>query len=90
MSSPLIKAGMPARPLAAPPATTNSANEAPDVGLSAAFRQALGAKSGEAHLRSPNPSSLNVLARVAKADRPKAPLKGSPGKTHIGPRSGHK
>ena len=62
---------------------------APDASLSAAFKQALGAKPAESHLPGQGSTSKDI-ARVAKADKPHAPLKGSRGKTHIGPRSGHK
>lgn len=65
-------------------------SSAPDASLSAAFKQALGAKPGEAHLPGQASAASRDIARLAKAEKPHAPLKGLPGKTHIGPRSGHK
>jgi hypothetical protein len=63
---------------------------APDASLSAAFKRALGAKPEDSHLPGHASAKSNNIARMAKAEKPNAPLRGSPGKTHIGPRSGHK
>lgn len=95
MTADIRKSGLPARP-ATDPSTASlpglaSAPPLPaDAGLSAAFRQALGGRSGEAHIPDASAKRSKEIARQAKADRPGAPHKGSARKTHIGPRSGHK
>lgn len=61
-----------------------------DASLSAAFRQALGGRPGEGHLPVPSLKTGQEIARRARADKPGAPQKATPGKVHIGPRSGHK
>ena len=61
-----------------------------DENLSAAFKQVLG---GNMPPRMPEQGggfSAKDAARQARMERPAAPAKGAPGKTHIGPRSGHK
>jgi hypothetical protein len=61
-----------------------------DENLSAAFKQVLG---GNMPPRMPEQGggfSAKATARQARMERPAAPAKGAPGKTHIGPRSGHK
>lgn len=62
----------------------------PDASLSAAFRQVLGGRPSEGHLPVPSLKTGQEIARQAKAGKPGAPMKGAPGKVHIGPRSGHK
>jgi hypothetical protein len=70
--------------------TGGAGPSAPDASLSAAFKRALGAKPGDSHLPGQASTKSSNIARMAKAAKANAPLKGSPGKTHIGPRSGHK
>lgn len=97
MTADIRKSGLPARPVTDPSTASlpglASASVPPlpaDAGLSAAFRQALGGRSGEAHIPDASSRTGREIARQAKADRPGAPHKGTARKTHIGPRSGHK
>lgn len=64
--------------------------QAPDVGLSAAFRHVLGGKAGQPHLPGSSLKTGQEIAKRAKTEKPGAPSKAAPRKAHIGPRSGHK
>jgi hypothetical protein len=96
MSSGIKKLGPLARPestLSVPSLPQNAPGAAPplpDAALSAAFRQALGARTGQPHLPGSSLKTGQEIAKLAKADKPAAPGKGAPRKAHIGPRSGHK
>ena len=61
-----------------------------DENLSAAFKQVLGGKMPPRMPQQGGGFSAKDTARQARTERPAAPAKGAPGKTHIGPRSGHK
>lgn len=58
--------------------------------LSAAFKQVLGHSMPPKMPEQGGGFSAKDTARQARIGRPAAPAKGAPGKTHIGPRSGHK
>lgn len=62
---------------------------APDAGLSAALRQALGSGGGPAHLPERFLKTGQDIAKRAKAEKPSFRT-AAPRKGHIGPRSGHK
>lgn len=63
---------------------------AADTALSSAFRHVLGGAGAQGHPPSSPLKAGRELARRAKAEKPGAAQKGTPRKTHIGPRSGHK
>jgi len=61
-----------------------------DASLSAAFRHVLGSAPDSPHLPSAMVKRGQELATRSKKEKPGGPAKTYSGKSHIGPRSGHK
>lgn len=75
---------------ALPPMKATGVSPVADKQLSAAFERALGGGPAGPHLPASSRMTGQEIARHAKGGKPAPSMKGAPGKTHIGPRSGHK
>lgn len=89
MSSRTRNPGVVARPTDLPATGLTRPGNA-DIGLSAAFRSALGAPAADAHGPAAASKQGREIARLARSAKPAPRGKGTAHKTHIGPRSGHK
>lgn len=73
-----------------PSTKTTEKPPATDKLLSAAFERALGGGPAGPHLAVSSRKTGQEIAQRARTEKPAPSMKGAPGKTHIGPRSGHK